>query len=141
MGIGSIGFPEILVIVLLALVFFGPRRMPEMARALGKAMREFRKGLNEVQRELEQAGREDEAARWDSTSPRPAGPIQPPRETPPPRDGPVEAVPAGGEPTGGPPAEGDAGETGQAPTSPYEEPAPGEDETPPPGPSGGSPSA
>jgi len=80
MGIGSIGFPEILVIIVLALVFFGPNRMPEMARALGKAMREFRKGMNEVQRELEQAGREDRASKWDSAAPRPAGRIDPGRE-------------------------------------------------------------
>lgn len=79
MGIGSIGFPEILVIILLALVFFGPQRMPEMARALGKAMREFRKGLNEVKRELEQAGLEDENRPWKpDQADRPSGRIEPP---------------------------------------------------------------
>jgi len=101
MGIGSIGFPEILIIIVLALVFFGPNRMPEVARALGKAMREFRKGMNEVQRELEQAGREDRTPRWDSAPPRPAGPIDPGREDV--EAGPAAVAAAGGEPTGGPP--------------------------------------
>lgn len=133
MGIGSIGFPEILVIIVLALVFFGPNRMPEVARALGKAMREFRKGMNEVQRELEQAGREDRTPRWDSAPPRPAGPIDPGREE-------VEAGPAAvAEPTrttGAAPAAEAPDETpaaepadGEAPAA-VDEAAPGDPEEP-----------
>ncbi|MEE8175384.1 MAG: twin-arginine translocase TatA/TatE family subunit, partial [Gemmatimonadota bacterium] len=55
MSFGSIGFSEMLVIAVLVLVFFGPRRMPEIGRAVGGAMREFRRGLNEIQRELQEA--------------------------------------------------------------------------------------
>lgn len=40
---GSIGFPEIVVILLMALIFFGPKKLPEIGRSLGSAMREFRK--------------------------------------------------------------------------------------------------
>jgi sec-independent protein translocase protein TatA len=57
MSFGSIGFSEMLVIAVLVLVFFGPRRMPEIGRAVGGAMREFRRGLNEIQRELQEAER------------------------------------------------------------------------------------
>ena len=57
MNFGSIGFSEMLVIAVLVLVFFGPRRMPEIGRAVGGALREFRRGLNEIQRELQEAER------------------------------------------------------------------------------------
>jgi sec-independent protein translocase protein TatA len=55
MGIGSIGFSEMVVIFIIILIFFGPRRFPEIARSLGHAMREFRRSLNQIQRELEEA--------------------------------------------------------------------------------------
>ena len=42
MGFGSLGISELLVIFVIVLVFFGPKRMPEVARSLGSAMREFR---------------------------------------------------------------------------------------------------
>ena len=57
MGIGSLGFSEMLVIAVLVLIFFGPRRMPEIGRTVGGALREFRRGLNEIQRELQEAER------------------------------------------------------------------------------------
>lgn len=55
MGIGSIGFSELVVIFVIVLVFFGPRRFPEIARSMGHAMREFRRSLNQIRRELEEA--------------------------------------------------------------------------------------
>ena len=55
MGFGSLGISELLVIFVVVLVFFGPKRMPEVARSLGTAMREFRRSLNQIQRELEEA--------------------------------------------------------------------------------------
>ena len=65
MGIGSIGFTEILVIAVIVLIFFGPQRLPEVSRALGGAMREFRRSMNEIQRELEEV---DRVRKWDSAS-------------------------------------------------------------------------
>ena len=55
MGIGSLGFSELAVIFVIVLVFFGPKRFPEIARSMGHAMREFRRSLNQIQRELEEA--------------------------------------------------------------------------------------
>lgn len=55
MGIGSLGFSEMAVIFVIALIVFGPRKLPELGRSLGTAMREFRRSLNEIQRELEEA--------------------------------------------------------------------------------------
>jgi sec-independent protein translocase protein TatA len=57
MSFGNFGFSEILIIAMLVLIFFGPRRMPEIGRAVGGALREFRRGLNEIQRELQEAER------------------------------------------------------------------------------------
>lgn len=65
MGIGSIGFTEILVIAVIVLVFFGPQRLPEITRALGGAMREFRRSMNEIQRELEEV---DRARKWKTSA-------------------------------------------------------------------------
>ena len=55
MGLGSLGISELVVIFVIVLVFFGPRRFPEIARSMGSAMREFRRSLNQIQRELEEA--------------------------------------------------------------------------------------
>lgn len=43
---GFIGFPEILLLGLLALLLFGPKRLPEMGRGLGKGMREFKDSIS-----------------------------------------------------------------------------------------------
>jgi TatA/E family protein of Tat protein translocase len=58
MGIGNIGWTEFLVILAIALIFFGPRRLPGIAQSIGKSLREFQKALNEVKSEIAQAGRE-----------------------------------------------------------------------------------
>ena len=55
MGIGSFGFSEMAVIFLIALIVFGPRKLPELGRTMGAAMREFRRSLNQIQREIEEA--------------------------------------------------------------------------------------
>ena len=54
MGLGSVGISELVVIFVIVLVFFGPKRFPEIARSMGSAMREFRRSLNQIQRELEE---------------------------------------------------------------------------------------
>jgi sec-independent protein translocase protein TatA len=49
----SIGFGEIVLILLLALIIFGPRRLPEMGRTIGRSMREFRRAAADLRQELE----------------------------------------------------------------------------------------
>ncbi len=44
----GIGFPELLVILVIALVVLGPKRLPEAGRALGKGMREFKDSISGV---------------------------------------------------------------------------------------------
>ena len=45
--LGSIGMPELLVIFVIALLVFGPRRLPDVGRSIGEAIRGFKKALNE----------------------------------------------------------------------------------------------
>ena len=52
MGIGGM---EIFVILIIALVIFGPQKLPEMGRSLGKAIREFKSAGTELQDELTKA--------------------------------------------------------------------------------------
>ncbi|MBZ0270257.1 twin-arginine translocase TatA/TatE family subunit, partial [bacterium] len=49
---GGIGGPELLIVLLVVLLVFGPRKIPEIARMMGKGMREFRRLSTEFQREL-----------------------------------------------------------------------------------------
>jgi sec-independent protein translocase protein TatA len=41
-------WPELFVVAVIALLIFGPRRLPEMGNALGRALSEFKKSMNEV---------------------------------------------------------------------------------------------
>ena len=54
MQFGPLGFPELLFLFILALIIFGPRRLPEIGRSIGKAMAEFRKGTQEIRRAIEE---------------------------------------------------------------------------------------
>ena len=56
---GSIGMSEMLVILVIALVVFGPRRLPELGRTLGKTLAEFKKATNDLQRTFEEEVRLD----------------------------------------------------------------------------------
>lgn len=53
MRIGSLGVPELLIILLVVLLIFGPRRLPEMAKGLGQSVREFRKGVKDMKEDFE----------------------------------------------------------------------------------------
>jgi TatA/E family protein of Tat protein translocase len=50
---GSLGFPEILFILVLGLLIFGPKRLPEVGRTLGKGLREFRRATTDLKRSVE----------------------------------------------------------------------------------------
>jgi TatA/E family protein of Tat protein translocase len=49
----NIGFPELLIILAIALIIFGPNKLPELAKAFGRAMREFKKATEEVKESFE----------------------------------------------------------------------------------------
>jgi TatA/E family protein of Tat protein translocase len=51
---GSIGMPELVIILVIALIIFGPRKLPELGRSLGKSIGEFKKASNELRSTLEE---------------------------------------------------------------------------------------
>jgi sec-independent protein translocase protein TatA len=50
---GNIGFPEMLVIFVVALLVFGPKRLPELGRSLGKGLTEFRRASSDLRHSIE----------------------------------------------------------------------------------------
>jgi Tat protein translocase TatB subunit len=78
---GNLGFSELVVIFVLALIVFGPRKLPELGRTLAKALAEFRKAsaelkmaVDEEMRELERHTRELEAKANELLEPSAAAP-------------------------------------------------------------------
>jgi len=51
---GSIGVPELIIIFVVALIVFGPKKLPELGKSLGKGLAEFRKASNELRSTFEQ---------------------------------------------------------------------------------------
>jgi TatA/E family protein of Tat protein translocase len=69
---GSLGAPELVAIFVLALLLFGPKRLPEIGRALGRSFAEFRKATTELKVTLEREMAEEDAQRDDPTLPGPS---------------------------------------------------------------------
>ena len=51
---GSIGGTELLVIMVIALLIFGPRKLPELGKSIGKGLSEFKRASNDLRRSLEE---------------------------------------------------------------------------------------
>ncbi len=65
---GSIGMPELIIIFVIALIIFGPRKLPELGRSLGKSLAEFKRASNELKSTLEEEIRiEEQQQRVEST--------------------------------------------------------------------------
>lgn len=48
----GVGLPEVIVILVIALVIFGPKKLPELGKNLGKGLKSFKKGISEASDEL-----------------------------------------------------------------------------------------
>jgi TatA/E family protein of Tat protein translocase len=72
---GSIGMPELLIILTIALIIFGPRKLPELGRSLGRSLGEFRRASNELRNTLDEEIRMEEIKNErKAEAPRPAPP-------------------------------------------------------------------
>ena len=81
---GPIGMPELVIIFVIALIIFGPRKLPELGKSLGRSLNEFKRASNELKTTLEDEIRVEEQRA--TTAPKP----DPPAATPP---GPDSTVP------------------------------------------------
>ena len=79
---GSIGMPELIIILVIALIIFGPRKLPELGRSLGRSINEFKKASNELRSTLEEEIRIEEQKDRATA----AASATPPAATPPPVD-------------------------------------------------------
>ena len=80
---GSIGMPELIIILTLALIIFGPRKLPELGRSLGKSLGEFKRASNELRNTLDEEIRiEEERTQRAPSRPRPSLRGPPPRISP-----------------------------------------------------------
>lgn len=57
---GSIGMPELIIIFVIALIIFGPKKLPELGRSLGRSLNEFKRASNELKNTLEEEVRVEE---------------------------------------------------------------------------------
>ena len=57
---GNFGAGEIILILLVVLILFGAKKIPELAKGLGKGMSEFKKGLKEVENEIKDADKKED---------------------------------------------------------------------------------
>jgi len=58
----GIGFQEMLIILVVVLIFFGPKRLPDLAKSLGKGIAEFKKASDEVRKGIDEAVKEEAEA-------------------------------------------------------------------------------
>ncbi len=75
---GSIGMPELIIIFVIALIIFGPRKLPELGRSLGKSLAEFKKASNELRNTLEEEIRLEEQKTVETPKPTTAPPAAAP---------------------------------------------------------------
>ncbi|MCR3955372.1 MAG: twin-arginine translocase TatA/TatE family subunit [Gudongella sp.] len=60
MGFGRLGMPELILILAIALVIFGPSKLPEIGKSLGKALKEFKAGADKDSNEKEEADEKED---------------------------------------------------------------------------------
>ena len=93
---GNLGMPELLLILVLALLLFGPKKLPEIGRQLGKGLGEFKRASNDLKRsiedEIDKASKEEPAAPPDP--PKPASAVAGEQAVSAPKDAPPPVHPA-----------------------------------------------
>ena len=69
---GPIGMPELVIIFVIALIIFGPRKLPELGKSLGRSLNEFKRASNELKSTLEDEIRVEEQRTATPAPPKPA---------------------------------------------------------------------
>ena len=69
---GSIGMQELIIIFVIALIIFGPRRLPDLGKSLGRSIAEFKRASNDLRNTLEEEIRVDEQRQAKVAAPAPA---------------------------------------------------------------------
>jgi TatA/E family protein of Tat protein translocase len=87
---GPIGMPEMVIIAVIALIIFGPRKLPELGKSLGKSIAEFKRASNELKNTLEEEIRTEELQEA-----RKSAQIPPTAAVPPAPPAPAAAAPEG----------------------------------------------
>ena len=90
---GSIGVPELIIILTIALIIFGPRKLPELGRSLGRSLSEFKRASNELRATLDEEIRIDEQRQSEQARASSAATPDAPAQAPPP-DGSVPRTPS-----------------------------------------------
>ena len=112
----GIGFQEMLIILVVVLIFFGPKRLPDLAKSLGKGIAEFKKASEEVRKGIEDAVKEESV----EEAPKPPEDLSSYGKAP--GSAPAPSVPAKPEPS--PPTEVPPSAGGTPPDNAPMEPAP-----------------
>jgi sec-independent protein translocase protein TatA len=71
---GSIGMPELIIILVIALIIFGPRKLPELGKSLGRSLNEFKRASADLQNTLEQEIKLEEQKDKQSSQPASSAP-------------------------------------------------------------------
>jgi sec-independent protein translocase protein TatA len=77
----SVGMPELIIILVIALIIFGPRKLPELGRSLGKSLGEFKRASNELRNTLDEEIRLEEQRSTERQRPAEAAPAAHPVES------------------------------------------------------------
>jgi TatA/E family protein of Tat protein translocase len=110
---GSIGMQELIIIFVIALIIFGPRRLPDLGKSLGRSIAEFKRASNELRNTLEEEIRVDEQ-RQTTAPPATTATATPATPAPPPTTATATpATPAPPQPAAAPPTA--AAATGENP--------------------------
>lgn len=64
---GQLSLPHLILLIIILLIFFGPSRLPQLGQSLGKAIRGFKEGLNEVDAEVKNVGPQQQIKPADQT--------------------------------------------------------------------------
>ena len=76
MNFGNFGFTEMLMLLVIVLVLFGARRVPEIGASIGKGIREFKRNISDVDRQIREPERDARTERLTAADPQASVPAQ-----------------------------------------------------------------